>query len=192
MAHELPELPFAKDALKPHISPETLDYHHGKHHNAYVSKLNGLIEGTDFAEKSLEEIVMSSSGGIFNNAAQHWNHSFYWKGLSPSGGGKPTGALAEAIDKSFGSFDSFKEQFTTSATTLFGSGWCWLVKKSDGGLAIVQTANAETPLTQEGITPLLTCDVWEHAYYVDYRNARPNYVAAWWNVVNWNFAAGNL
>jgi superoxide dismutase, Fe-Mn family len=191
MAIELPALPYAKDALNPHISPETLDFHYGKHHAGYVTKLNAAIEGTAMAEKSLEEIIKTSEGGIFNNAAQVWNHTFYWHSLSPQGGGEPTGAIAEAINKNFGSFAEFKEKFTQSASTLFGSGWTWLVKNADGSLSIEQTSNAQTPLTQ-GQTPLLTCDVWEHAYYIDYRNARPDYINAFWNLVNWDFANKNL
>lgn len=191
MAVKLPELPFAMDALAPHISKETLEYHYGKHHNAYVTKLNAAIEGGELANASLEEIVLKSSGGVFNNAAQVWNHSFYWNCLSPKGGGAPSGALAEAINKSFGSFDKFKEDFTNQAVTLFGSGWAWLVKKKDGSLGIEQTANAGCPLTS-GLKPLLTCDVWEHAYYIDYRNARPNYVDAFWKLVNWEFVESQL
>lgn len=191
MAFELPALPFEKNALEPHISAETLDYHHGKHHNAYVTKLNGQIEGTEFADKSLEDIIKSSTGGMFNNAAQVWNHTFYWNCLSPNGGGAPSGDLGAAIDKAFGSFDAFKEQFSTSAATNFGSGWTWLVKNDAGELSIVNTDDAGCPLT-DGLTPVLTIDVWEHAYYVDYRNARPKYIEAFWNLVNWDFAAGNL
>ena len=191
MPHTLPELPYAKTALAPHISAETLDYHYGKHHQTYVTNLNNLIPGTEFEKMSLEEIVMKSSGGIFNNAAQIWNHTFYWHSLSPKGGGAPTGALGDAINKTFGSFDEFKKIFTQTALTTFGSGWAWLVKNKDGSLAIVSTSNAACPLTA-GQKPLLTCDVWEHAYYVDYRNARANYVAAFWNLVNWDFAAKNL
>ena len=191
MPHTLPELPYAKTALAPHISAETLDYHYGKHHQTYVTNLNNLIPGTEFEKMSLEEIVMKSSGGIFNNAAQIWNHTFYWHSLSPQGGGAPTGALGDAINKTFGSFDEFKKIFTQTALTTFGSGWAWLVKNKDGSLAIVSTSNAACPLTA-GQKPLLTCDVWEHAYYVDYRNARANYVAAFWNHVNWDFAAKNL
>ena len=190
MSHQLPELPYAMDALEPHISRETLEYHYGKHHATYVTKLNGLIEGSAHADASLEDIVRNSDGGVFNNAAQIWNHTFYWNSLSPQGGGAPSGELAEAINKSFGSFDEFKKTFTDKATTLFGSGWAWLVKKADGTLAITQTSNAETPLTGDD-TPLLTCDVWEHAYYIDYRNARPGYLAAWWELVNWDFASAN-
>ncbi len=190
MSHQLPELPYAMDALEPHISRETLEYHYGKHHATYVTKLNGLIEGSAHADASLEDIVRNSDGGVFNNAAQIWNHTFYWNSLSPQGGGAPSGELAEAINKSFGSFEEFKKTFTDKATTLFGSGWAWLVKKADGSLAITQTSNAETPLTGDD-TPLLTCDVWEHAYYIDYRNARPGYLAAWWELVNWDFASAN-
>ena len=191
MPHTLPELPYAKTALAPHISAETLDYHYGKHHQTYVTNLNNLIPGTEFEKMSLEEIVMKSSGGIFNNAAQIWNHTFYWHSLSPQGGGEPTGALGDAINKAFGSFEEFKKTFTQTALTTFGSGWAWLVKNKDGSLAIVSTSNAACPLTA-GQKPLLTCDVWEHAYYVDYRNARANYVAAFWNLANWDFAAKNL
>ncbi len=192
MEHVLPELPYAKDALEPHISSETLDFHYGKHHATYVAKLNGLIEGTEFSDSSLEEIIAKAPAGpIFNNAAQIWNHTFYWNSLSPNGGGEPTGDLLEGINKAFGSLESFKEQFTDSAVNNFGSGWTWLVKKSDGSLAIVNTSNAGCPLT-DGDTPLLTCDVWEHAYYIDYRNVRPDYLKAFWALVNWDFAAGNL
>jgi len=191
MIHELPALPYDKDALAPHISAETLDFHHGKHHNAYVQNLNNLIDENEFADISLDDIVTSASGGIFNNAAQHWNHSFYWKCLSPNGGGEPSGALAEAIKGTFGSYDEFKELFSQTAITTFGSGWGWLVKNESGGLEVVSSANAGNPLTS-GQTPLLTCDVWEHAYYIDYRNARPKYVEAFWNLVNWNFVEENL
>lgn len=192
MEHVLPPLPYEKNALEPHISAETLDFHHGKHHNAYVVNLNGLIKGTEFENASLEEIVRNApAGGIFNNAAQVWNHTFYWNSMSPNGGGEPSGALAEAINKAFGSFANFKEAFSKAAATQFGSGWAWLVKNAAGDLEIVQTGNAGNPMT-DGKTPLLTCDVWEHAYYVDYRNARPKYVEAFWNLVNWEFAASNL
>ena len=191
MEHKLPELPYAKDALAPHISAETLDYHYGKHHQTYVTNLNKLIVGTEFSDATLEEIIKKASGGLFNNAAQVWNHSFYWNCLSPNGGGEPSGALAEAINKTFGSFADFKEKFSQTAITTFGSGWTWLVKNGAGELEIISTGNAGTPLT-EGRTPLLTCDVWEHAYYVDYRNARPKYVEAFWNLVNWEFAAKNF
>ncbi|MBD1559267.1 superoxide dismutase [Fe] [Vibrio sp. S9_S30] len=192
MAFELPALPYAKDALEPHISAETLDFHHGKHHNTYVVKLNGLIPGTEFENQSLEEIIKSSTGGIFNNAAQIWNHTFYWHCLAPNAGGEPTGAVADAINASFGSFDEFKAKFTDSAINNFGSSWTWLVKKSDGSLDIVNTSNAATPLTEEGITPILTVDLWEHAYYIDFRNVRPDYMGAFWALVNWDFVAENL
>lgn len=191
MAHTLPDLPYAMDALQPHISTETLEYHYGKHHRTYVDKLNGLIEGTEFADASLEDIIRGSSGGVFNNAAQVWNHTFYWHCLSPNGGGRPEGELAKAIDEAFGSFEEFQKQFTDKAVTLFGSGWAWLVKKPDGKLGIAQTGNAETPLTGAD-KPLMTCDVWEHAYYIDYRNARPKYLEAFWQLVNWDFVAKNL
>ncbi|MFV7784640.1 superoxide dismutase [Fe] [Shewanella marisflavi] len=192
MAFELPALPYAKNALEPHISQETIEYHYGKHHNTYVVKLNGLVEGTELAEKSLEEIIKTSTGGIFNNAAQIWNHTFYWNCLSPNGGGAATGDIAAAIDTAFGSFDAFKAQFTDAAVNNFGSAWTWLVKKADGSVAIVNTSNAATPLTEEGVTPLLTVDVWEHAYYIDYRNVRPDYMAAFWNLVNWDFVNSNF
>ncbi|HYQ92280.1 MAG TPA: superoxide dismutase [Fe] [Candidatus Competibacteraceae bacterium] len=188
MVHELPALPYAMNALAPHISQETLEYHYGKHHKTYVDNLNKLIPGTEFESLSLEDIIKKSSGGVFNNAAQVWNHTFYWNCLSPNGGGEPGGALAEAINKKFGSFAGFKEQFTQCAVTTFGSGWAWLVKNSDGSLELVSTSNAGTPMT-EGKTALLTCDVWEHAYYIDYRNARPKYVESFWNLVNWDFVA---
>ncbi|MGL6162663.1 superoxide dismutase [Fe] [Microbulbifer sp.] len=192
MAFELPELPYAKNALEPHISEETLEYHYGKHHKTYVDKLNGLLEGTAEADKSLEEVIKSSSGGVFNNAAQIWNHTFYWNCLSPNGGGEPTGAVAEAINAAFGSFDKFKEEFSNSAVNNFGSGWTWLVKKSDGSVAIVNTSNAGTPLTESDQKALLTCDVWEHAYYIDYRNLRPKYLEAFWSLVNWDFVNQNF
>ena len=192
MTYTLPELPYAKDALAPHISAETLEFHHGKHHQTYVTNLNNLVPGTEYAGLSLEEIIKKApAGGIFNNAAQIWNHTFYWHSLAPNGGGAPTGALASAIDSTFGSFDKFKEEFTKCAVTTFGSGWAWLVKNADGSLAIVSTSNAGCPLTA-GQTPLLTCDVWEHAYYIDYRNVRPKYVEAFWSLVNWEFAAKNF
>ncbi len=191
MEHTLPELPFAKDALEPHISAETLEYHHGKHHQAYVTNLNNLIKGTEFEDKSLEDIIKSAEGGVFNNAAQVWNHSFYWNCLSPNGGGEPGGAVAEAIDKAFGSFADFKEKFSASAVGNFGSGWTWLVKNDDGSVELMNTSNAGTPLTESGKTPLLTCDVWEHAYYIDYRNMRPKYVESFWNLVNWDFVNSN-
>lgn len=191
MAHQLPALPYANNALEPHISAETLEYHYGKHHATYVTNLNNLIPGTEFEDLSLEDIIKKSSAGIFNNAAQVWNHTFYWNCLSPNGGGEPDGALADAINQAFGSFADFKEKFTTSSVTNFGSGWTWLVKNSDGGLEIVNTSNAANPMT-EGKTPIMTCDVWEHAYYIDYRNARPKYLEAFWNLVNWSFVAENL
>jgi len=191
MAFSLPDLPYARNALEPHISAETLDYHHGKHHQTYVDKLNGLVEGTDRAGQSLEEIIRSSEGGLFNNAAQVWNHTFYWHCLSPNGGGEPSGKLAEKIKRDFGSFEAFKEKFTETAINTFGSGWAWLVENPDGSLALASTSNAETPLTGEAV-PLLTCDVWEHAYYVDYRNARPKYIEAFWNLVNWSFVESQL
>ncbi|ANX02840.1 superoxide dismutase [Immundisolibacter cernigliae] len=191
MTHELPPLPYAIDALAPHISAETLEFHHGKHHKTYVDNLNKLIPGTEFENLSLEDIVRKSSGGIFNNAAQIWNHTFYWNCLAPKAGGKPTGALAAAIDTAFGSFDTFKEKFSQTAITTFGSGWGWLVKNAAGGVELVSTSNAGCPLTA-GQTPLLTCDVWEHAYYIDYRNARPKYVESFWNLVNWDFVARNF
>lgn len=191
MEHTLPELPYAMNALEPHISQETLEYHYGKHHQTYVTNLNNLIKGTEFESKSLEEIIMASSGGMFNNAAQIWNHSFYWNCLAPNGGGEPTGELLDAINSAFGSFDEFKAKFSQTSITTFGSGWGWLVKNSDGSLALASTSNAATPMTS-GQTALLTCDVWEHAYYVDYRNARPKYVEAFWNLVNWDFVAQNF
>ncbi|MEE4245729.1 MAG: superoxide dismutase [Fe] [Kangiellaceae bacterium] len=191
MAFELPALPYAKDALAPTISEETIEYHYGKHHNTYVVNLNNLVAGTEFESASLEDIIMKSSGGMFNNAAQVWNHTFYWNCLSPNGGGEPTGAIADAINRAFGSFEEFKTQFSQSAATNFGSGWTWLVKNKEGALEIVNTSNAGCPLT-DGVTPLLTCDVWEHAYYIDYRNARPKYLEAFWTLVNWDFANSNL
>jgi len=191
MPFELPALPYARDALVPHISEETLDYHYGKHHNTYVTNLNNLIAGTEHEESSLEEIILTSSGGLFNNAAQVWNHTFYWNCLSPEGGGAPAGTLAAAIDEAFGSFETFKEKFTTSAATNFGAGWTWLVKNSDGELEIINTSNAANPMT-DGCKPLLTCDVWEHAYYIDYRNARPAYLQAFWKLIDWGFVSNNL
>lgn len=192
MAFTLPELPYSKDALAPHISAETLGFHHGKHHAAYVTKLNGFLEqDASLAGKSLEELVRTTKGGVFNNAAQVWNHTFYWNCLAPNAGGEPTGKLADAIAASFGSFAEFKAQFTDAAIKNFGSGWTWLVKSADGKLAIVSTSNAGTPLTTDA-TPLLTVDVWEHAYYIDYRNARPNYLEHFWALVNWEFVAKNL
>ncbi|MFO0120395.1 MAG: superoxide dismutase [Fe] [Burkholderiales bacterium] len=191
MEHTLPALPYAIDALAPHISKETLEFHHGKHHQTYVTNLNGLIKGTEFEAMSLEDIVRKSSGGVFNNAAQIWNHTFYWNSLSPKGGGAPSGALAAAINAKWGSFDAFKEAFNKSAAGNFGSSWTWLVKKADGSLDIVNTSNAATPITGAD-KPLITCDLWEHAYYLDYRNSRPNYLGGYWNLVNWDFAARNF
>lgn len=191
MEHKLPELPFAKDALQPHMSAETLEYHHGKHHNAYVTNLNNLIKGTKFEDMSLEDIIKNSEGGIFNNSAQVWNHTFFWNCLAPNAGGNPTGKIADMINAKWGSFDKFKEEFTKSAAGNFGSGWTWLVKNKAGELEIVNTSNAGTPMTA-GHTALLTVDVWEHAYYIDYRNARPNFLNAFWNLVNWNFVNSNL
>ncbi|GGY13599.1 superoxide dismutase [Paludibacterium paludis] len=188
MEHKLPELPYALDALEPHISKETLEFHYGKHHQTYVTNLNNLIKGTEFEGASLEEIVRKSSGGIFNNAAQVWNHTFYWFSLAPKAGGEPTGALADAIKAKWGSFDEFKKAFTQTAVGTFGSGWAWLVKGADGSLDLVSTSNAATPLTGDK-KPLLTCDVWEHAYYIDFRNSRPNYLDAFWKLVNWNEVA---
>ena len=192
MAFTLPELPYAKSALAPHISEETLEYHYGKHHNTYVTNLNNLIPGTEFEGKSLEDIIKTSSGGVFNNAAQVWNHTFYWHSLSPNGGGAPTGAVSDAINKTWGSFDKFKEEFNKSAVGNFGSSWTWLVTKADGSLAIVNTSNAGTPITESGVTPLITVDLWEHAYYIDYRNLRPKYLEGFWSLVNWEFANKNF
>jgi Fe-Mn family superoxide dismutase len=191
MEHTLPALPYAKDALAPYISAETLEYHYGKHHQAYVTNLNNLIKGTEFENASLEDIIKKSSGGVFNNSAQVWNHTFYWNCLKPAGGGAPTGALGDAISAKWGSFDKFKEEFTKSCVGNFGSGWTWLVKKADGSVDIANTSNAGCPLTGAD-KPLMTCDVWEHAYYVDYRNARPKYVEAFWNLVNWDFVSANF
>lgn len=191
MEHTLPQLPYALDALQPHISKETMEYHYGKHHQAYVTNLNNLIKGTEFENSSLEDIIKKSSGGVFNNAAQIWNHTFFWNSLSPKGGGAPSGTLGDAINKKWGSLDAFKEAFTKSAVGNFGSGWTWLVKKADGSVDIVNTSNAATPLTTAD-KPLLTIDVWEHAYYIDYRNARPKFVEAYWSLVNWDFAAKNF
>ncbi len=192
MEHTLPTLPYALDALAPYISKETLEFHYGKHHQTYVTNLNNLIKGTGFENLSLEDIIKQSSGPVFNNAAQVWNHTFYWMGLKPNGGGAPKGALADAINARWGSFESFKEEFAKCAVGTFGSGWAWLVKKADGSLELVSTSNAATPLTTAGSKPLLTCDVWEHAYYIDYRNARPKYLENFWNVVNWDFAEKNF
>jgi Fe-Mn family superoxide dismutase len=195
MAHELPALPYANDALAPTISAETIEYHYGKHHAGYVNKLNAAIGGTKYAEMSLEETIKAAAGqnserGVFNNAAQIWNHTFYWNCMSPTGGGDPSGAIADAINKSFGGFADFKEKFSTAAAKQFGSGWAWVVKTGDG-IAIETTANADTPVA-EGKTPLLTLDVWEHAYYIDYRNARPKYIEEFWKVINWDWMNNQL
>ncbi|MDT8409606.1 MAG: Fe-Mn family superoxide dismutase [Wenzhouxiangellaceae bacterium] len=191
MSFSLPELPYAKNALEPHISAETLEYHYGKHHQTYVDKLNGLVDGTENADKSLEQIIRSSSGGLFNNAAQVWNHTFYWNCMSPNGGGEPSGKMADAIKRDFGSFGNLKEKFNETAVANFASGWTWLVQNTDGSLALVNTDDAETPITGDA-KPLLTCDVWEHAYYIDYRNARPKYLEAFWNLVNWDFVGSQM
>jgi len=191
MPFSLPELPYPKDALEPYISEKTLDFHYGKHHQAYVNNLNNLIPGTEFENATLEEIIQKSKGGIFNNAAQVWNHTFYWNCLSPDGGGETDGDLAAEINQFFGSFEGFKEQFSKAAATLFGSGWAWLVKDAYGNLDIVQTSNAGCPLNM-GLTPLLTCDVWEHAYYLDKKNARPAYIEDFWKLVDWKAVAGRL
>lgn len=191
MEHKLPALPYALDALQPHISKETLEYHYGKHHQAYVTNLNNLIEATEFENDNLEEIIQKSSGKIFNNAAQVWNHTFYWHCLSPNGGGEPSGGLAEAIVEKWGSFEEFKKAFTKLSIDTFGSGWGWLVKTPEGELDLVSTSNAANPLTTDN-KALLTCDVWEHAYYIDYRNSRPNYLEAFWKLVNWDFVAKNF
>jgi Fe-Mn family superoxide dismutase len=191
MTHVLPALPYAADALAPVISAETIDFHYGKHHQAYVTNLNNLVPGTEFEDASLEDIVMKSSGGIFNNAAQVWNHTFYWNGLSPDGGGQPKGELADAINAAFGSFDAFKAAFIKSGIGNFGSGWTWLVKNKNGSVEIVNTSNAANPM-RDGKKPLLTIDVWEHAYYIDYRNARPKYLDEIWSLVNWDFVASNF
>lgn len=191
MEHTLPPLPYPMDALQPHISRETLEYHYGKHHQAYVTNLNNLIKGTDFENASLEDIIKKSSGGVFNNSAQVWNHTFFWNCMKPNGGGAPSGTVADAINAKWGSFDKFKEEFNKSAISNFGSGWTWLVKKADGSVDIVNTSNAGTPLTSAD-KALLTCDVWEHAYYIDYRNARAKFVEAFWNLANWDFVAKNF
>lgn len=190
MEHQLPPLPYPINGLEPYISKETLEYHHGKHHQAYVTNLNNQIKNTPFENSSLEEIIKGSSGGVFNNAAQVWNHTFFWQCMKPNGGGDPSGPLADAIKSKWGSVASFKEEFTKNCVGNFGSGWTWLVKKADGTLDIVNTSNAATPLTSAD-KPLLTCDVWEHAYYIDYRNARAKFIEAFWNVVNWDFVANN-
>lgn len=192
MEHTLPALPYAKDALAPHISAETLEFHHGKHHQAYVTNLNNLIKGTEYENLDLEAIVKKApAGGVYNNSAQVWNHTFFWNCLSPNGGGEPSGALADAIKAKWGSYDDFKKAFQASAVGNFGSGWTWLVKKADGSVDIVNMGAAGTPLTT-GDTALLCIDVWEHAYYIDYRNVRPDYLAGFWALVNWDFVAENL
>jgi Fe-Mn family superoxide dismutase len=188
---DTPSLPYAHDALEPHISEKTLSFHFDKHHMGYYGKLVAAAEGSEWATASLEDIMTSGPASMFNNAAQTWNHTFYWNSMSPNGGGAPSGDLAAAIDAAFGSLEAFKEQFNAAAGGQFGSGWAWLVKDADGHLSITTTGNAGCPLT-EGVTPILTCDVWEHAYYLDYQNARPAYLAAWWNVVNWDFASANF
>ncbi len=190
MQHELPPLPYAMNALEPHISRETLEFHYGKHHQTYVTNLNKLIKDTEYENMPLEQIVRKSQGGIFNNSAQVWNHTFFWHSMSPNGGGKPTGQLQQKIDEKFGSLEEFREKFSAAAVAVFGAGWAWLVKHPDGSIGIDTTSNAMTPLTSDN-TPLLTLDVWEHAYYIDYRNKRPDFVAAYWNLVNWDFAARN-
>jgi Fe-Mn family superoxide dismutase len=189
--HQLPDLPYANDALVPHISDETLSLHHGKHHAAYVEKLNGLIEGTRFADARLTDIIVEADGGVFNNGAQAWNHAFYWHCLSPDGGGNPDGDLAAQIDRDFGTTDAFREEFSQALSTLFGSGWVWLALDPSGKLIIDSRSNAGNPL-RDGLLPILTCDMWEHAYYVDYRNRKQEYVDAFWRLVNWRFAAENL
>ena len=191
MSFKLPELPYATNALAPHMSQETLEFHYGKHHNAYVTNLNNLTKDTRYEKMSLEEIIVSSEGPIFNNAAQIWNHTFFWNSLSPKGGGNPEGSLATMIQKEWGSFEKFKEDFTKSAVSNFGAGWTWLVLGGNGKLSIVNTSNAQTPLTTKDV-PLLTVDVWEHAYYIDYRNERPKFINAFWSLVNWDFANKNL
>ena len=191
MTHELPKLPYALDALEPYISKRTIEFHYGKHHQAYINNLNKLIPGTGFENASLEEIVRKAGGGIFNNGAQVWNHTFYWNCLKPQGGGEPAGPLADALLKNFGSFGEFREKFSTAAATLFGSGWAWLIKKEDGSLDIVQESNAGNPL-KNGAAPLLTCDVWEHAYYLDKQNVRPDYITDFWKLIDWNAVASRL
>jgi Fe-Mn family superoxide dismutase len=191
MKHELPPLPYAPNALEPHISQETLEFHHGKHHKTYVDKLNDLIKGTEYESASLEDIIRRADGKIFNNAAQTWNHTFFWNCMTPNGGGAPSGALAQALEKSFGSFDGFKQKFSAASADLFGSGWTWLVRRGDGSLAIEPLKDADTPIKTGGHA-LLTLDVWEHAYYIDYRNKRPDFIAAFWNIVNWEFVSKKL
>lgn len=189
MSFELPKLPYAYDALEPIISKQTLEFHHDKHHAAYVNNLNNLIQGTEFENANIVDIISKSSGGIFNNAAQVWNHTFYFEQFGKDKVAEPQGQLAEAIKASFGSFDEFKEKFSTAAKTLFGSGWAWLVKKTNGSLDIIQTSNAENPL-KDGLIPILTCDVWEHAYYLDYQNKRPDYISSFWNIIDWEVVSG--
>ncbi|MBO7380649.1 MAG: superoxide dismutase [Neisseriaceae bacterium] len=189
MEHKLPQLPYALDALQPVFSKETMEYHYGKHHQTYITNLNKLIVGTEFENLPLEEIIQKATGGIFNNAAQTWNHTFYWLGFTPKGQGKPEGALLDAINRDFGSFEAFQAAFEACAANTFGSGWAWLVKTADGKLALRSSSNAATPLTEDGTTPLLTCDVWEHAYYIDYRNSRPNYLKGFWQIVDWSVVA---
>ena len=191
MEHKLPTLAYELDALAPHISKETLEYHYGKHHQTYITNLNNLIKGTEFENMTLEEIIKKSNGGIFNNSAQVWTHSFYWNCLAPHAGGEPKGELLAAINKKWGSFSKFQEEFTKISVGTFGSGWGWLVKTPSGDLDLVSTSNAATPLTTAN-KPLLTCDVWEHAYYIDYRNSRPNYLNAFWALVNWDFVTKNF
>lgn len=191
MIHELPKLPYGHDALEPYISAKTIEFHYGKHHQAYVTNLNKLITGTEFENASLEDIIKKATAGIFNNGAQIWNHTFYWNCMKPNGGGAPTGDIAAAINRDFGSFDLFKEKFSTAAATLFGSGWAWLVKNADGTLGIVQESNAGNPL-RNGLTPLMTCDVWEHAYYIDQQNKRPDYIASFWNLIDWDVVGSRL
>ncbi len=191
MPFALPELPYPKNALAPHLSVETLEFHHGKHHAAYVTNLNNLTAGKPEEKKSLEDLIRTAEGPIFNNAAQIWNHTFYWSSMAPSAGKEPIGKVKAAIDMAFGSFGAFREQFSKAAAGQFGSGWAWLVKDARGNLAIEATSNAGCPM-RDGKKPILTCDVWEHAYYIDYRNARPKYVEAWWNLVIWGFAEKNL
>jgi len=191
MPHEPEPLPYTMNALEPHISKETFEYHYGKHYKAYISKVNAAIEGTDFANASLVKIIQTASGSLFNNAAQIWNHHFYWSCMSPQGGGAPTGVASDIINKSFGSFETFKKEFSNAAASNFGSGWTWVVKKDDGTIAIENTSNASNPI-KENRNPALTIDIWEHAYYIDYRNARPKYIEAFWNVINWDFINKNL
>lgn len=185
MNFELPQLPYALDALSPHIGEKTLEFHYGKHHNAYVNNLVNLVKGTKFESASLEQIIKEAEGGIYNNGAQVWNHTFYFFEFNPEGKREPLGELADSINKSFGSFDQFKEKFSNAAATLFGSGWVWLVKKDDSSLEIIQESNAGNPL-RAGLKPILTCDVWEHAYYLDYQNRRPDYIKAFWNILDWD------